>query len=233
MAQTPCTYRQGGATLDYTPGSAVTAGDVVLLGTKVCIAPLDIAASTKGSIATEGVWNVPTTTTAIALGDRLYWDADGNPYGGTAGSGAFSNDPDVGYFAGWAVEAKLGSVGDVDMMLNEGNGAAGTLADLFAGNDTVVVGGTALANANAVSYGFNLVTGADNTAAVRLPAAAAGRVVIIKSGTASNILKVFPTANDKINNAAANAVYNQAALALRTYYANDDTNWWTDEETPT
>lgn len=233
MAQTPCIFRQWGDYIDHTPAAAVAAGEVVVLNSvQVCIAPLAIAANKMGSLAVMGGWNVPKDSTVWVKGDHVYWDADGSPVGGTALSGAFSNNPDVGPRAGFALEGAAADVGDADIKLQAGI-EGGALASLYGGNDTAVVGGTAIANANTVAYGFNLVTGADNTAAVRLPAAAAGRIVIIKNAVTTAILKVFPTANDKINNAAANAVYNQANGALRHFYANDAINWWTDEEVPT
>ena len=98
---------------------------------------------------------------------------------------------------------------------------------------TVVVGGTAIGNANAVAEGFTVVTGADNTAAVKLPAAVAGLACTIKSTESGKILCVFPAVNDAINGAAANAVYNMANLSQRTFFALDATNWYTDPETPT
>ncbi len=96
---------------------------------------------------------------------------------------------------------------------------------------TVVVGGTAIGNANAVAEGFTLVTGADNTAAVKLPTAAAGVVVHIKNAEPAKLLKVFPAVNAKINNAAANAVYNQTNGAFRTFVAYNATDWFTHPET--
>lgn len=97
----------------------------------------------------------------------------------------------------------------------------------------VTVGGTAIGNANALGYGFNRVTGANNSAAVRLPAAIAGSVVTVKSLTSGSTLQIFPAVGDKINGAAANAVYNMANLSLRTFHCYDDTDWYTDPETPT
>ncbi len=51
MAQTPCVTRHvGGDTIDYTPGSAVLAGTVYLIGTTVVtIVPVAIAANKKGA----------------------------------------------------------------------------------------------------------------------------------------------------------------------------------------
>ena len=97
----------------------------------------------------------------------------------------------------------------------------------------VVPGGTAIGNANALSEGFNLVTGADNTAAVILPASVAGKVVHVKSNTSGKILIVFPPVSSAINGASANAAYNHANLAIRTYYCYNSTLWLTDPETPT
>lgn len=96
---------------------------------------------------------------------------------------------------------------------------------------TVVVGGNAIGNANAVTEGFTLVTGADDTAAIKLPEAAAGVVVHIKNGVANKILPVFPAVNDKINNAAANAVYNIPNGGMRTFVAYNAVDWFTHPET--
>ena len=71
------TYRHAGALVDYTPGSAVSAGDVVLQGDLIGIANLDIAANALGSLAVQGVFDFPKATggsTAIAVGVDVYWD---------------------------------------------------------------------------------------------------------------------------------------------------------------
>lgn len=48
--------------------------------------------------------------------------------------------------------------------------------------------------------------------AVKLPAAVAGKVVIVKNADAAEAVGVFPATGDAINAAAANAVYSLAAL---------------------
>lgn len=230
---TQATLRQGdGNYIDHTPGSAVAVGDVVLVGdTLVCVATRPIAASEKGALATRGVFNMVKTADNVTAGLPLYWDADGDPYGGTAGTGALDTSSATGPFAGWALEDAGTTTGDVDVLLRSADAATipGSFAHIPVA--TVAVGGTALANANAVADGFTLVTGADDTAAIRLPAAVAGKICIVKNGVANKILKVFPAANDKINDATANAVYNQTNGAFRTYVAHDDTDWYTDPET--
>jgi len=64
---------------DYTPGSAVTAGDVVVQSSLIGVAVKDIAASAKGALAIDGgVWTMPKDTTssaALSAGELVYWDA--------------------------------------------------------------------------------------------------------------------------------------------------------------
>lgn len=95
-----------GARIDYTPGSAVAEGDVVVLGCLVCIATQDIAANTLGALAIEGVFDVQKVTGALAtVGVALFWDEDGNPVGRTAGTGALTTNSALGNLAGFLVAA--------------------------------------------------------------------------------------------------------------------------------
>lgn len=62
----------------YTPGSAVSAGDMVVMGEVVGHAPRDISANVEGTVQVSGIVEVPKATTsgsAITQGQRLYWDA--------------------------------------------------------------------------------------------------------------------------------------------------------------
>jgi predicted RecA/RadA family phage recombinase len=70
------TYKQRGEVIDYTPGSAVSAGDIVVQVDLIGQAVTDIAANTQGSLRIEGVINAPKLSTdVVAIGDVLYWDA--------------------------------------------------------------------------------------------------------------------------------------------------------------
>ena len=66
-----------GDMIDYTPATAVSAGDVVVQEDLVGIAKADIAAGTLGALAVAGVFDVPKATgseTSIAAGTKVYWD---------------------------------------------------------------------------------------------------------------------------------------------------------------
>ena len=66
-----------GRSIDYTPGSDVTAGDVVVQEDLVGVAKLDIASGALGALAVDGVFDLPKATgvgEAIAAGAKVYWD---------------------------------------------------------------------------------------------------------------------------------------------------------------
>jgi predicted RecA/RadA family phage recombinase len=89
MAQThQAVYLGEGESIDYTAGSAVASGDVVVQGSLPGFVRNPIAASTLGSLGTTGLWRVVKANGAITAGAAVYWDADGSPQGGTALSGA-------------------------------------------------------------------------------------------------------------------------------------------------
>lgn len=71
------TFIQDGTAIDYTPGSAVSAGDVVVQGDLIGIAKRPIAANELGALSIEGVFDLPKATgvgTGIAVGATVYWD---------------------------------------------------------------------------------------------------------------------------------------------------------------
>jgi predicted RecA/RadA family phage recombinase len=81
-------FYQNGKSIDYTPAADVAAGSIVVLKGQVGITNLDIAAGVKGALAIEGVFVVPKKDEAFVAGLPVWFDADGNPKVGTAGSGA-------------------------------------------------------------------------------------------------------------------------------------------------
>ena len=70
-------FVQAGDQIDYTPGAAVAAGDVVVQGDLIGVAKQPIAASALGALAVSGVFDFPKATgggSAIAAGATVYWD---------------------------------------------------------------------------------------------------------------------------------------------------------------
>jgi predicted RecA/RadA family phage recombinase len=69
-------YVSKGDILDHTPSSAVAAGEVVVIGAIIGVAPRPIAANALGTLAVEGVWEMPVATGATgAQGSAINWYA--------------------------------------------------------------------------------------------------------------------------------------------------------------
>ncbi len=68
-------YVREGRVIPYN-GTALSAGDVALVGEKVGVAKHDIALNTDGNIAAEGVFSFPKEATSVtfAAGVKVYWD---------------------------------------------------------------------------------------------------------------------------------------------------------------
>lgn len=68
--------KSDGATMNHTPGSAVTAGDVIEFTGSVGVAIDDIASGATGALLMRGVVELPKDNNlVITQGDAVYWDA--------------------------------------------------------------------------------------------------------------------------------------------------------------
>lgn len=68
------TMKSDGGTIDFVPTANVTSGDVVKIGSIIGIANRDIPANTLGSVAIEGVVEMPkAAATVFAAGAAVYW----------------------------------------------------------------------------------------------------------------------------------------------------------------
>lgn len=171
MAQTPALlYQCDDDTLDYTPGSAVTAGDIVVIGGLALFAPRDIAASALGALNTEAAIKVPKKTGAIVQGDPIFWDPTGDPVSGTAGTGAATNDSTgLVYPMGFAAAAQVS--GDYYVTVIPDARSAALRAKLGSGGAEATASATATLTAAQLLGGFiNSAPGAGIT--LTLPTAA-------------------------------------------------------------
>lgn len=140
-------FVQEGKSIDHTPGSAVSAGDVVVQGDLIGVAKLDIAANALGALAIVGVFDFPKVTGAISAGDEVFWDDDGDPVGGTAGSGAVTKTAADGKYCGVAIAGAAESAETVRIVLQSlpaltgdvvSNGNSATLDDAHAEQSVIV-----------------------------------------------------------------------------------------------
>ena len=100
-----------------------------------------------------------------------------------------------------------------------------TTGGLYIKTATVAATGSTQSDAASISDGLTLVSAADATKGVKLPAAIAGRTVIIKNG-ANAVLKVWPATGDGINAITVDSNYVLAANTSSLLIAYDATTWY-------
>lgn len=95
-------------------------------------------------------------------------------------------------------------------------------------NTDVAAAGSVLADAAQLYPGFTVVTGANGTLGVKLPAVPiVGTVVIIK-GTTAGVLKVWPDAAATINAIGSNGAMSLASgVVPAIFIAKSTTQWYT------
>jgi len=152
----------------------------------------------------------------------------------TLGLGDLGDVGAVAYDAGRIIVADGDSFEDVVPSGDVSLDADGTFhVNSFAAMPTipaaeVAAAGSAQGDAAAVAAGFTHATGADGTKGVKLPAAAAGKICIVKNADAANaVVKVYPNTDDAINALAANNALSMAAKTAAMFVALDATTWYT------
>ena len=114
-------FLQEGDSLDYTPAALVGAGNIINLGARSGFCPEDIAASALGTIAVSGVIQAPYAGGAANVGDNIWWDANGTPYGGAADGACIRNAAAGDWWVGTLVKATVAASATCDIALNQEN----------------------------------------------------------------------------------------------------------------
>jgi predicted RecA/RadA family phage recombinase len=83
-------YLKRGREIDHTPATALDAGSIVQIASLSAYVPHDIAALALGSVVVDGVIRGPFVGGYANVGDNVWWDANGTPYGSGATTGAFT-----------------------------------------------------------------------------------------------------------------------------------------------
>lgn len=92
----------------FTAAAAHSSGDVIVRQTRVGVVLDDVASGDDGVfiVGTDpnGI-EMPKATGAIAADAKVYWDEDGNPVDGDAGSGAVTTTSTSNLYLGRAAQA--------------------------------------------------------------------------------------------------------------------------------
>lgn len=94
-------------------------------------------------------------------------------------------------------------------------------------NTDVAATGSTVADAAQIYPGFTVVTGADATKGVVLPATPVKGTVVIVKGTTAAVLKVWPDAAATINAIGSNGAISLASLVSAMFIAKSATQWYT------
>ena len=207
MAQSPAFLHSSDDAIDYTPVAAEPGGDVVVQGGLVGINPTDLAASEKGALSLEGIYDVPKTTAAWVIGLPVFWDSAGTPDSGDASSGA-ANQIGTGVYMGIATQAAGSGDNTGRVLLNAPHPERAVAV-------TATTGG---ATTGLISAGASYVTVTSDSAdkQISLPAGYVGQVLRILVGTTACEL-ISVVAADKVNEVVVGAT-NELALTAEALY---------------
>ena len=188
-------YKEADA-MDYTPAAVKVAGQVVQLDNgKAGICIDAIAASALGAAQVSGIIEIKKAEVAGSAGSPVGWDEDGDPYGGTAGTGALVTNLAVADFiVGSLFEDMASTDATAKVVLNEFDPEKPIFANMVyeAVADDLTL--------DVQDAGKALIVTAD-AKTITLPATAAGLgpIVIINGGADAAIaVTIAPNANDKI-----------------------------------
>ncbi len=124
-----------GGRVDHTPGSAVAAGDVVITNGLFQFATQPIVASALGTLRKQSnsllVRGVKING-AVSVGNLLYWDANGDPEGGTSGTGALTTTATGNTVTGVCVKAAAAGDETVDFDMDISKLTVGGLENAIA-----------------------------------------------------------------------------------------------------
>lgn len=204
MAQTPCKRARSAGSVKYTPVAAVIAGQVVVVGSIPMIAPGPIEAGAEGDLEFIDQWDCPKASGAWTQGDAIYWDADGDPVDGTAGSGCMTTTATGNTLAGFAAAdaAADAAFGKVEMTAaKRTNTIAGSVtADDLTGSDaSLAIAGLSAAQGGAVAITGGPSSGSNAGGAVSMTGGTGGAG---QAGGAASVVGGVPASG----NAAGGAV---------------------------
>lgn len=103
-------YVMSGEIVDYVAGSAISSGQVVVMGVRVGVALAAIASGAMGAVRVKGIFTIAKLSTdVVAQGALLYWDNGNSRLTTTVGANVL---------AGYASKAAGNGVTTVEINLN-------------------------------------------------------------------------------------------------------------------
>ena len=137
---------------------------------------------------------------------------------------AFS-DPEL--VAGTTITGATISGGTISDATSVSGTSVTASGDLYIASATVAATGSNQSGAAQLAGGFTLVSAADDAKGVKLPAAIAGRICIVKNAVTNKALLLYPATDDKINGGTATSgSLSLAGGTIAMLIAYDATDWY-------
>ena len=115
-------YLQEGRIINHTPAAAIYAGNIFQVDSVAAFTPRDVAASAVGAVAVGGVLRAPYDgLVAGNVGDNVWWDTNGTPYGGAADGSATLNGASGNFWLGILTAPVAAAATECDVALNVEN----------------------------------------------------------------------------------------------------------------
>lgn len=225
MAQTPVKFVAEGDKIDFTAGADATAGDVLVTNAAivgVTTSAIDYSESTLGALAVEGVFDFPQAAEIITIGQDVYWDADGSPYGGTASSGAATANADGNDYLGIALATTTATTSYVRVK----RVLRPKLAVPRVKTSLVNAAGGNIATAGQCYEGVNIIAGSDNAKGVILPSCKDGAMCVVVNMVTDKTLLIYPPVGKQLNNRGANNALNVAANTVGIFWSEGANAWY-------
>ena len=195
MAAPKAQIYKTGERIEHTAASALTGGDLVQISTGIVgLLNEDVASGGKCELDVTGIIKIESDTSTGNIGDNVWYDSNGSPYGGTASSGAATTAAASGdFWIGTLVVATGATDTHSYVALNRVN------PELPAWINHTHELQTATKTLDAQDVGKVQHDLTDN-AVITLPATVAGLTFIVQNDAADAgaKLSVSPNANDKI-----------------------------------
>jgi predicted RecA/RadA family phage recombinase len=225
MAQTPVKFIADGEAIDFTAAANAVAGDVIVTNAAIVGVTANAIAyteSTLGALQVEGVYDFPQAAEVITIGQDVYWDADGSPYGGTALSGAATATADGNDYLGIALATTTAATSYVRVkrILRP------KLAVPRVKVSTVNANGGNIATAGQCFEGVNIIAGSDNSKGVILPSCKDGAMCVVVNMVTDKTLLIYPPVAKQLNNRGANNALNVAANTVGIFWSEGANAWY-------
>lgn len=188
-------FLHAGASVDYTPsGTALVPGEVVVDNGLFGIAIGAIPVGKLGALQVAGVANIVKVTGALARGLAIYWDDDGDPLGGSAGTGCATSTSTSNTFIGFVSVAAGASdqVVTAYMVPAIAVTTTGNLAGTIADPDDA--GAIAVGGSGSVSL---VSVGADETRTLAIPTFVGQQIMLNMKTDAGDIILTVASAWDE------------------------------------